>query len=114
MNYFFLRFKFILEVESIEAFIVLAIAVQIRVRLTLRLTTFSFPGLPLIRPETNSRKIVHRPACFSIVHDCKFRLIFFRFVVVLCREVKPIGVSCGVDIVMQQKTMHVLQMRCCG
>lgn len=31
MNYFFLRFKLILEVESIEAFIVLAIAVQIRV-----------------------------------------------------------------------------------
>jgi len=64
--------------------------------------------LGLAAPQTNPRKQIHRPASFAIVHDGKLALVS-EFA--SDREVKPIGVSSGIDVIVQKEAVQVSDLR---
>lgn len=107
-KYFFLGFKVILEIECIEFLKLPTFGVDIGIRLTGNPTIFSLPPLALLTPDTHSRKRVHRPSSLPIVHDSKLPL---PSLFTLHRKIKPIRISCRIDIIMQQQTMYVLHLR---
>lgn len=103
-KYFVLTLKVILKVESIKFLKLTAFRVDVSICLARNATIFSFPLLTLLTPHTYPRKRVHRPTCLPIIHDSKLGPIPF---LASCREVKPISVPCGIDIIMQHETVRV-------
>lgn len=96
----------ILKGESVEL-LKFAFVEEARIGLACDILASTLPSLFIFDTDLDTR--VELLPCFAIVEDGKFVQSFcfcFDF------EIEPTGVTRGVDIVMQQQSVHIIHIRC--
>lgn len=99
--------EFVLKIKSVEFTKVWLIFINFAVRLTAYFFSFSFPFS--INFGANSDTLVESPSCFTIIHYSKLTISYFFW---RYTKIKPVCVTCRINIVMKQQTIQSVNLRC--